>query len=291
MTITLGIDSLCWHMRLEAAAVTIEQVVDDAASLGAGVVAVNLHHVRDRDPSSLVELAARAAEHGIAPAGLGRLRGLTAPRRHPSRRRGAHRALVGGSGGAGQPDPAARLGLLSGRPRGPARADRGGARSTSPRCCARASAPASAEGVRLILENHSDFTIDEYERIVHEVGEDHVGVFLDLINPIMTFDDPVPRDRDARAPRAERARPGLRARSPSSSPTDTTGAVSTCDTAIPARGSAPIPELVAALNATVGDRPYDLLIEGLDSQADVDDQHDGWSPRRRPFDRCCMRRR
>ena len=56
---------------------------------------------------------------------------------------------------------------------------------------ARASDSARAAGVRLLLENHSDFTVDEYERIVHDVGRDRMGVFLDLINPVVTFDDPV----------------------------------------------------------------------------------------------------
>ncbi len=40
----------------------------------------------------------------------------------------------------------------------------------------------------------------------------------------------------------------------------------------PGEGVAPVPALIAKLADTVGDRPYDLLIEGLDSTADVDDQ-------------------
>src|SRR5204863_6883585 len=47
-------------------------------------------------------------------------------------------------------------------------------------------------GIRLLLENHSDFTVTEYRSIVEEVGRDRVGVFLDLINPIAALDDPVP---------------------------------------------------------------------------------------------------
>ena len=34
LTISLGVDTLCWHMRLEARAITIEEVLADAASLG-----------------------------------------------------------------------------------------------------------------------------------------------------------------------------------------------------------------------------------------------------------------
>jgi hypothetical protein len=40
----------------------------------------------------------------------------------------------------------------------------------------------------------------------------------------------------------------------------------------PGEGVAPIAALVARLADVVGDRPYDLVIEGLDSRADVDDQ-------------------
>ena len=42
----------------------------------------------------------------------------------------------------------------------------------------------------------------------------------------------------------------------------------------PGEGVAPLAALVDALSATVGDRPYDLLIEGLDSTADTLDQHE-----------------
>ncbi|HEY3519371.1 MAG TPA: hypothetical protein VGL98_20130, partial [Gammaproteobacteria bacterium] len=40
----------------------------------------------------------------------------------------------------------------------------------------------------------------------------------------------------------------------------------------PGEGVAPLSALVAKLAQVVGDRPYDLSIEGLDSRADVDDQ-------------------
>jgi sugar phosphate isomerase/epimerase len=47
-------------------------------------------------------------------------------------------------------------------------------------------------GIRLLLENHSDFTVAEYSRIIEAVGPDSVGVFLDVINPISTLADPLP---------------------------------------------------------------------------------------------------
>jgi sugar phosphate isomerase/epimerase len=45
-------------------------------------------------------------------------------------------------------------------------------------------------GVRVLLENHSDFTAAEYVEIVERIGD--VGVFLDMINPVSSFEDPAP---------------------------------------------------------------------------------------------------
>jgi hypothetical protein len=42
----------------------------------------------------------------------------------------------------------------------------------------------------------------------------------------------------------------------------------------PGEGVAPLRDLLGALVSAVGDRPYDLLIEGLDSTAQTLDQHD-----------------
>src|SRR5688572_16868131 len=60
MTISLGVDTLCWHMRLSAGAITIERVLEEAVSLEVPVVALNLHHVRERSVAQLRELHGRA---------------------------------------------------------------------------------------------------------------------------------------------------------------------------------------------------------------------------------------
>src|SRR5262245_11569420 len=65
MKIALGVDSLCWHMRLVSGAITMERVLEDAASLGAPVVTLNLHHVRDRSLSQLGQLHGRAHSLGL----------------------------------------------------------------------------------------------------------------------------------------------------------------------------------------------------------------------------------
>ena len=46
----------------------------------------------------------------------------------------------------------------------------------------------------------------------------------------------------------------------------------------PGEGVAPLAALVTKLAQVVGDRPYDLLIEGLDSRAEIDDQIERLGP-------------
>src|SRR5262245_4150081 len=63
--IRLGVDTLCWHLRLEARSVTLEDVLDGAAALEAEFVQVNLHHVRDRELDDVMRLSVRADELGL----------------------------------------------------------------------------------------------------------------------------------------------------------------------------------------------------------------------------------
>jgi len=65
MKIAIGVDSLCWHMRLTTGAITAERVLEQAASLGAPVLALNLHHVRERSVAELGKLHGRARNIGV----------------------------------------------------------------------------------------------------------------------------------------------------------------------------------------------------------------------------------
>src|SRR5262245_29707564 len=62
MPVRLGVDTLCWHLRLEPGEITIEELLDDAAELRAECVQVNLHHVRSRDLRGLHALAQQARD-------------------------------------------------------------------------------------------------------------------------------------------------------------------------------------------------------------------------------------
>ena len=270
MKISLGVDSLCWHMRLASGAIAIERVLEDAASLGAPVVALNLHHVRERSVSELRDLHSRARSLGLRLLAQGDFVG--SPRRGDEVSTGVARIDEWVDRAAVLESPSLRLvsgfyrAELAGQPE-LIEAER---RYVSD-VLAQASEHASAAGVRLLLENHSDFTVDEYEQIVRDVGRDRMGVFLDLINPIVTFDDPM-RAIERLAPLASSGHIRDFALRSIQQPDDYHRRGFEVLYRYPGEGVAPIPALVAKLEQAVGSRPYDLVIEGLDSRADVDDQ-------------------
>jgi sugar phosphate isomerase/epimerase len=272
MTISLGVDTLCWHMPLEAGLITVEEVLRDAAALGAPVVALNLHHTRTRSVEEHLELAVVARELGLRLLAQGDF--LGSPRLGDDPRAGVDRiaAWLPLATALGSPT----LRLASGFYRAEL-ADRPDLIEAERRYVTQvlleAREHAAAADVRLVLENHSDFLVSEYEAIVRDVGSERVGIFLDLINPIMTFDD-VFRAVEVLAPLAQCGhvrdfelisvhqpdryhRRGFDVRY-----------------RYPGEGVAPLRDVVGALVSAVGQRPYDLLIEGLDSTADVLDQHD-----------------
>lgn len=270
MTIALGVDSLCWHMRLESGATTIESVLDDAASLGAPVVALNLHHVRERSVSQLGPLHERARKLGLRLLAQGDFVG--SPRLGDDTSAGVTRILEWVERAAALESRSLRVvsgfyrAELAGEPK-LIEAER----LYVSEVLARASETARAAGVRLLLENHSDFTVDEYERIVQDVGRDRVGVFLDLINPLVTFDDPM-RAIERLAPLASSGHVRDFELRSIQQPDNYHRRGFEVLYRYPGEGVAPLPALVMRLSQVVGDRPYDLLIEGLDSRADVDDQ-------------------
>jgi sugar phosphate isomerase/epimerase len=272
VTISLGVDTLCWHMPLEAGLITVEDVLRDVASLGVPVVALNLHHTRDRSVDAQRELAAMAGDLGVRVLAQGDFLGSPRLGDDPSVGVERIRGWLERASALGSPT----LRLASGFYRAELAAQPDlieAERRYVTQVLLGAREAAAQEGVMLIMENHSDFLVTEYEEIVHEVGTEHVGIFLDLINPIITFDDPF-RAIEVLAPLARSGhvrdfelisiyqpdhyhRRGFDVRY-----------------RYPGEGVAPLAALIATLSATVRDRPYDLLIEGLDSTADALDQHD-----------------
>jgi sugar phosphate isomerase/epimerase len=276
MTIAIGVDSLCWHMRLTTGAITAERVLEQAASLGAPVLALNLHHVRERSVAELGELHSRARNIGVRLLAQGDFIG--SPRRGDDVGTGVAKIHAWVERAAALESPSLRL--VSGF----YRAELAGQpelidaeRRYVTAVLAQASANARAADVRLLLENHSDFTVDEYEHIVHDVGRERIGVFLDLINPIVTFDDPL-RAIERLAPLASSGHIRDFELRSIQQPDHYHRRGFEVLYRYPGEGVAPLPALTSKLARVVGERPYDLLIEGLDSRAGVDDQVERLGP-------------
>lgn len=272
MTIALGVDSLCWHMPLEAGRLTIEDVLRDAASLGAPVVALNLHHTRSRSVERHRALAAFADDLGIRLLAQGDF--LGSPRHGDTPSVGVERIRRWLRFATAIGSPTLRLASGFYRAEIAARPDLIDAeRRYVTEVLLTGRSDAADAGVRLIVENHSDFLVSEYEAIVQEVGADDVGIFLDLINPIMTFDD-VFRAIDVLAPLARSGHVRDFELISVQQPDAYHRRGFDVRYRYPGEGVAPLRDVIAALVGVVGDRPYDLLVEGLDSTADALDQHE-----------------
>ncbi len=270
VAIALGVDTLCWHLLLESGQTTVEEVFEQAHDLGCEVVQVNLHHVRSRPQADLPRLRERADGLGLRILASGDFLGQA--------RRGDVPAV-----GVARVDRWLEQAVALGSPllrvaSGFYRAELMGAPELIERECRyvtavlEESAPrASSAGVRLMLENHSDFTVAEYRSIVHELGTEHVGVFLDLINPIAALDNPVPVVEEL-APLA--AAGHVKDYVFRSIQTDDAYHRRGFEVLYryPGEGVAPLQELVTALWHGVGDREFALSVEGLDNRAGVEDQ-------------------
>jgi sugar phosphate isomerase/epimerase len=189
--VLLGADTLCWHQPLESGEVTLEDVLEQTAGAGAEYLQLTLHHARDRSVADLAELARRAEELGLRVLAsgdfLGGARFGDAPSVAVDRVQGwLERAVALGSpilrvtSGFYRADLATQPGAIE-------------AERTWVIEALRAALPAVLDAdVTLALENHSDFTAEEYRSIVDAVGDDRVRVFLDVINPVAALEDPVP---------------------------------------------------------------------------------------------------
>ena len=270
MAIELGVDTLCWHLLLERGETTVEQVLEQAAELGCACVQVNLHHLRTRSASELSGLRDRAEGLGLqlltsgdflgqARKGDGVEVGVERVERWLERARALESPLLRVVSGFYRAD-------LLGEPELIERE-----RRHVVAVLAESLPLAEGAGVRLLLENHSDFTVAEYRSIVDELGRDRVGVFLDLINPIAALDDPLPVVAEL-APLA-----------PAGHVKDYVfGSIHTDDGyhrrgfevlyRYPGEGVAPLEALIGALREGIGGRRFFLTVEGLDSRAGVHDQ-------------------
>jgi sugar phosphate isomerase/epimerase len=270
--IRLGVDTLCWHLRLETGAVSVEDVIAEAAELGAEFVQLNLHHARDRDLDALRALRGLAEGRGLRLLASGDFLGEGRNGDEPAVGVARVESWLERAVAVGSPVLRVASGFyraeLFGRP------DLIETERRYVVAVLRASAPACrAAGIALLLENHSDFTAAEYRLIIDAAGG-AAGVFLDLINPIAALDDPVPVVEEL-APLA----PAGHVKDVVFSSIQTEGGYHRRGFEVlyryPGEGVADLPGLTAALRRGVGGREFFLSVEGLDNRADVDD------PRRR----------
>jgi sugar phosphate isomerase/epimerase len=270
VTIRLGADSLCWHLRLERGHLSPGKMLEEAAEAGASHVQLNLHHVRRLSNDQLSDLAQRAEILGLRLLASGDFVG--AARHGDQVETGANRISGWLDGAAALGSPVLRL--VSGFYRTDL-ADRPDLIALEQAYVVdvlRASvARAQSSGIRLLLENHSDFNVTEYLGILDAVSPAATGVFLDLINPVSMLQDPRPVVT-ALAPHAYAGH--AKDYRFESIPTDD-GYHRRGFSVLyryPGEGVAPHAALLQALKEGVGTREFYLGIEGLDNRHDVADQ-------------------
>jgi sugar phosphate isomerase/epimerase len=276
MAIRLGVDTLCWHLRLETGGVSASEVFEEAADVGAEIVQVNLHHVRELELDELEALAERGRALGLELLASGDFLGHGREGDEPSVGIGRIEAWLERARALGSPLLRVVSGFyradLAGRP------DLIEAERSYVCAVLRGAAPAAeGAGVVLLLENHSDFTVSEYEGIVGEVGRERVGVFLDLINPVAGLENPVPVvERLAPLAYAGHVKDYVFRSLPTDDGYHRRGFEVLYR--YPGEGVADLPGLVEALRRGVGERNFFLTVEGLDNRADVADQRERLAP-------------
>ena len=189
MDIQLGMDTLTYHCRLEAGEISLEQVLRESAALGFAFVQLNAHHVRDRSDKQIADLATTAHDLGLGVTLAGDVVGLASRGDTPAK--GASRVARWLELAEIIDSPYARM--SSGFYRAEYWRRDGAIRAEQDFLIAALSTAADANsgGRAILLENHSDFSPEEYVEIIQAVGLGRLGVFLDLINPVSSFAEPL----------------------------------------------------------------------------------------------------
>jgi sugar phosphate isomerase/epimerase len=273
VNIVLGVDTLSYHCRLESGEIPLEDVLREVADLGYAFVQFNAYHVRKRDRASLEALCglARELDLGITLSGdvIGRAgagdtvdAGVDRIRRWVSLAETIGSPFARVSSGFYRADLFAQPGKIAAEQR------------YVTDVLGRAAEEIPGD-VQILLENHSDFTADEYVEIIDGVGSERVGVFLDIINPISTLLDPLPvvSRLAPLAPSGHAKDFRLVSRYVEDGFHRRGFDVQWC---YPGEGVADLASLVGALVESSAGRPqpYRLSVEGLDNQSGVADQRE-----------------
>jgi sugar phosphate isomerase/epimerase len=268
--LVLGADSLCWHTRLEAGELTLGDVLEEGKSAGAEFIQLNLHHTRALGDAGLADVARRAEDLGLPLLASGDFVGSAT--KGATVEEGTARVARWIDQAAAIASPILRVASgfyraeLAGRP------DLIAQEREHVTGVLQASVDrAEAAGVRVLLENHSDFSSAEYVQIV-EALDHRVGVFLDVINPISSLEDPLPVV-ERLAPLAPAGHVKDYEFESHFVPDRYHRRGFQVHYRYPGEGVAALPALLAALDGRVRGE-FHLSVEGLDNQAGVADQHE-----------------
>lgn len=269
MQILLGVDTLSYHCRLEEGEIELEEVVNDVAELGAAFIQINAYHVRKFDDGRLAKLCAAAEGAGLGMTLAGDIIGRDGESVDDAVERVTRWARLAEAIGS----PYVRM--SSGFYRNELLGNPDQIRAEQRYVIAALSAAAERVpgDVKLLLENHSDFTPEEYVEIIEGVGSSRVAVFLDIINPVSMLLQPLPvvellapwaiagHAKDYRLV-SHYVEDGFHRRGFD---------VQYC---YPGEGVADIAALVRAIAGQPDGGPYRLSIEGLDNHPHVADQRE-----------------
>lgn len=272
MDILLGVDTLSYHCRLAEGEVSLEQVLQEASELGADFVQLNAHHVRERSRDELAGLRRLADEVHLGLTLSGDVVGRAVD--GDSADTGADRVMRWVELAERLSSPFVRVSSGFYRNEVLGRPDRIRAEQRFLIEALEVTARrAEATGITVLLENHSDFTPDEYVEIIESVGMGRIGVFLDIINPVSMLLDPVPVVRQL-APWAIAGHAKDYRLQSNYVPDRFHRRGFDVQYCYPGEGVADLPSLINALVAAQTTTSYRLSIEGLDNYPGVADQRD-----------------
>lgn len=270
MEIVLGADTLCWHGRLVADEISIDDVVKESADLGATFVQMNLYHLRGMSLQAQRDLRGLAAGVGVELQAAGDFIG--SPRRGDTVASAVARIDEWARQAEAIGSDIVRVASGFYRHEMMERQDLIDAEREFVTASLREGGKVAAErGVKVLMENHSDFTVEEVSRIMADVADPNVGIFLDIINPVTMLSDPV-----AVVERLAPFAPAGHAKDYRFESMHVPGKfhrrgfkVNYC---YPGEGVAPLRRLIDALKANARVDRYYLSVEGLDNRRGVADQ-------------------
>jgi len=187
--ISLGVDTLCYHCRLSAGDIDLPRVIDEVADIGYSFIQFNTVHLERYDTDGLRELRRRATSRGLGVTLAGSNVGRAAD--GDTVESGLSKVLAWG--GVAQALGSDYVRVSSGFYRTEMFRDGeriGREREYVIRVLTAVASEFERSGLKILLENHSDFTLEEYLSIIEGVSAANFEVFLDLINPITMLQDP-----------------------------------------------------------------------------------------------------